>query len=119
MTLTVHLVWSAVRRSWVARVLKVVVAVLLELLNTARGSLVLTWNLSAGLIADGWELDGSTSLLVTWGRSAIAGVWAFGRNGGGSGTLFISLSLVLLLLLASLPLLSNLLEFCKEHMLVH
>ena len=57
MTLTVHLVRSTIRRSWVARVLNVVVAVLLELLNTARGSLVLTRNLGAGLVADGRELN--------------------------------------------------------------
>jgi hypothetical protein len=57
MTLTVHLVRSAIRRSWVARVLNVVVAVLLELLNTARGSLVLTRDLGAGLVAYGRELD--------------------------------------------------------------
>ena len=111
MTLTVHLVWSAIRRSWIARILNMVVAVLLQLLNTARGSLVLTRNLSARLVADGWELNGSTSLLVTRGRS-IAGTLTISRNGGGTGALLISLALVLLLLLASLPLLSNFLEFC-------
>ena len=57
MTLTVHLVWSTIRRSWVARVLDVVVAVLLELLNTARGSLILARDLGAGLVADGRELN--------------------------------------------------------------
>lgn len=109
MTLTVHLVWSTIRRSWVARVLKVVVAVLLELLNAGGGSLILTWDLSAGLVADGRQLNGSTAGWVSRGRSSIAGGLAFSGDSS-AGTLIVSLSLVLLFLLACLPFLSDLLE---------
>jgi hypothetical protein len=95
-----------------------VVTILLKLWDTSRRSLVLTWNLSAGLVSDGWELDRSSTLLVARGRSTIGGVLAFSRYGGGSGTILLCLSLVLLFLLASLPLLSDLLEFYDTCMLV-
>jgi len=109
-TLAVHLVWGAIWRRGVSRVLKMTVAVLLELLNAARGSLVLARDLCARLVADGWELNGTASLLITRGRGNFGGGLPICRDGSGSGTLLIGLSLVLLLLLASLPLLSDFLE---------
>lgn len=112
MTLTVHLVGSAVRRSWVARILKMVVAVLLQLLHTTRRGLVLARDLRAGLVADGRELDGPARLLVAGRGGPIGGVLAIGGHSGSARALLFGLPLVLLLLLASFPLLSDLLELC-------
>ena len=61
-TLAIHLVWCAVWRRGVSRVLHVIVAVLLELLNASRGSLILARDLRARLVADGWELNRTASL---------------------------------------------------------
>ena len=91
------------------------VAVLLELLHTASGSLVLPWNLGAGLVADGRELDGAARLLLV-ARSSGGGVrrgrLGIGGASGSTSTVVVSLALVLLLLLAGLPLLADLLELC-------
>jgi hypothetical protein len=88
----------------------VIVAVVLELLNGTRGSLGLARDLRARLVADGWGLTRPDSLLIT--RSRGGGGLAIGRDSSGPGTLLISLSLVLLFLLASLPPLSYSLELC-------
>ena len=111
MTLTVHLVGRTIRRSWVARVLEVVVAVLLQLLNPARGGLILTGNLSARLVADRGELNRSARLWVARRRGSVGGLPIRG-NGRGSCTILISLTLILFLLLARLPLLSDFFELC-------
>lgn len=114
--MTVHLVRGTIGRGGVARVLEVAVAILLELLDAAGGSLVLAGDLGAGLVADGRELDGAARLLlVTWGSSTFRG----GRLGVGgasssTGTVVVGLALVLLFLLASLPLLADLLELCRQ-----
>jgi len=112
MTLTVHLVWRAVRRSRVARVLKMAIAIFLKLLDTTGGSLVLTRNLSARLVADWWELNGST-LLVSRGRTAFRALTITG-DGSSSSTVLVLLSLVLFLLLACFPLLSDFLELFRS-----
>jgi hypothetical protein len=114
MTLAIHLVWSAVRRSRVAGVRDMIVAVLLQLLNTAGWGLVLARNLSARLVADRWQLDRSTSLLVARSRAIVGRALAIGGNCSSSGAFFVSLSLILLLLLSSLPLLPDFLELCNE-----
>jgi hypothetical protein len=111
-TLAIHLVWCAIWRRGVSRVLKVTVAVLLELLNASRGSLVLARDLRARLVADGWELNRTASLLITRSRGTIGRGLTIRRDSSGSGTLFIGLSLVLLFLLAGFPLLSDFLELC-------
>jgi len=108
--LVIHLVWCTIRRCWVARVLKMILATIaLELLDAARWSLVLAWYLSPGLVADGWELNRSTWLLIA-SRSIVGRVLSISRDDGGSGTLILGLALVLLLLLASLPFLADFLE---------
>lgn len=113
-TLTVHLVGSTVRGSWIARILKVVAAVLLQLLDAAGRGLVLTRDLGAGLVADGRQLDGAARLLVARGGGGIRGAaLGIGGRGGGAGAVVVGLTLVLLLLLASLPLLADLLELCS------
>ena len=105
-------VWCAVGRSWVARIRDVVLAaVLLELLNATSRSLVLTWNLSAGLVADRRKLNRAT--LGITGRRTIRSL-AISRDGSSASTILVGLALVLLFLLASLPLLSDLLEFYKK-----
>lgn len=114
MTLAIHLVRSAIWRSWVARVLKMIVAVLLQLLNTTRRSLVLGRHLGVGLITDRGQLNRATSL-VTSRRSTFRGL-TLGSNSS-SVTLFLGLAGVLFLLLAGLPLLSDLLEFCGRYAL--
>lgn len=117
MTLAIHLVWSAIRRSWVARILKMVVAILLELLHTTSWGLVLARDLGPGLVADGWELNGTrAALLVAWGcRRSLAGRLAFHRStaNSSSSAFLVGLALILLVLLARLPLLADFLELCK------
>lgn len=113
MTLAIHLVWCAIWRSRISRILHVIVAVLLKLLNTTGSGLILTRDLSTRLVSNRWELDGS-ALLVTGSWCVIGGGLTIGGDGGSSGTLFFSLALVLLFLLASLPLLSDLLELCYK-----
>ena len=108
-TLAIHLVWCAIWRSRISRILHVVVAVLLKLLNTTGSRLVLARDLSTRLVSDRWQLDG-TALLVTGSWCAVGGWLTIGRDGSSSGTLFFSLALVLLFLLASLPLFSDLLK---------
>ena len=112
MTLAIHLVWSAVRRGGVSRVLQMIIAVFLELLHAAGWSLVLPRHLSTGLIADRGQLDGATCLLIA-GRRRTFGRLAVGRDRGSSSAILLGFALVLLLLLASLPLLADLLEFCE------
>lgn len=112
MTLVIHLVWGTIWRCWVARVLKMIVAAIsLELLNVARWSLVLAWDLSTGLVTNGWELDRSTWLLVA-SRRIVGRVLTISWDDGGSCTLVIGLALVLLLLLAGLPFFADFLELC-------
>jgi hypothetical protein len=65
------------------------------------------------LVADGWKLNRTTSLLVTR-SSAVASILAINRRCSSSSALLVLLALILFLLLAGLPLLSDLLEFCKE-----
>jgi hypothetical protein len=113
MTLAIHLVWCAIWRSRISRILHVIVAVLLKLLNATGSGLILTRDLRARLVSNRWELDGS-ALLVTGSWCTIGGGLTIGGDSGSSGTLFFSLALVLLLLLASLPLLSDLLELCYK-----
>ena len=115
MTLAIHLVWCAIWRCWIARVRDVVVAVLLQLLNAAGWSLVLARDLSAGLVADRRELDRPASLLVARGRAIVGRALTIGGNSSSSGSLLFGLSLILLFLLAGLPLLSDLLEFCNKN----
>lgn len=122
MTLAIHLAWGPVGRSWVSGV-HVAVAVFLELLDTAGWSLILARNLRARLIANRWKLDLSASRLLVARRRlvGIIGVLSIGGVGldlGGTGTVIFSLALCVLLLLACLPLLSDLLELCTEAMLV-
>jgi hypothetical protein len=116
MTLVIHLVGGTVRRSRVASV-HLVMTVLLKLLNTARWSLVLARNLSTRLVTDRRKLNRSASLRVAGRRlSAVVGVlsvWWTRLGSGSTGSLFLSLAVVVFLLLASLPLLSDLLEFCS------
>jgi len=115
--LVIHLVWCTIRRCWVARVLKMILATIaLELLDAARWSLVLAWYLSPGLVADGWELNRSTWLLIA-SRSIVGRVLSISRDDGGSGTLILGLALVLLLLLASLPFLADFLELFRSALL--
>lgn len=112
--MVIHLVWGTVWRRGVARVLKMVVAVLLQLLDTTRWCLVLTRDLSTRLITDGWQLDRASGLLVSSRRGVVVGVLAISRDDSGSSTLVFGLALVLLLLLAGLPLLPDLFEFCRR-----
>lgn len=112
MTLAIHLAWGPVGRSWVSGV-HVAVAVLLELLDATRWSLVLARNLRARLVTDRWELDLSASrLLVSRRRLVAVRVLSISWVGnlGGTGTVVFSLALCVFLLLACLPFLSNLLE---------
>lgn len=112
MTLVIHLVWGTVWGCWVARILKVVVvAVLLELLDTTSGGLVLTRNLTGGLVANGGKLNRPCRLRVASGGSFARAL--VGRDDGSAGTIIFLLALSFLLLLAGLPLLANLLEFYK------
>jgi hypothetical protein len=90
----------------------VVAAVLLQLLDAAGGGLVLTRDLGAGLVADGGQLDGAAGLRVAGTGGGIRGALGVGRAGSGPGAVVVGLALVLLLLLASLPLLADLLELC-------
>jgi hypothetical protein len=91
----------------------VVAAVLLELLDAAGRSLVLARDLVAGLVADRRKLDSAVGLLlVARGGSSVGWAGGVGRTGGGTGTVIVGLALVLLLLLASLPLLSDFFELC-------
>jgi hypothetical protein len=112
--LTVHLVGGTIWRGRVARVLEVAVAVLLELLHAASGSLVLPWDLGARLVADGGQLDGATRLLLVArsGGGGVRGSLGVGGASGSTSTVIVSLALVLLLLLAGLPLLADFLELC-------
>lgn len=115
MTLAIHLVWSAIWRSWVARILNMV-AVLLQLLDATGRCLVLTRDLRSGLVTNRWELNGSLTWLVTLGRGTLTRRLTFSwcADSLSSSTLFFGLALVLLLLLASLPFLSDLLELCSK-----
>lgn len=112
LTLIIHLVGLAVWRCRVARVHLMAAAVLGQLLHAARGSaLVLTRHLRAWLVGNRRQLDGSR--VAGWRLSA---VWTLLRGVGlllrGARTLLVGLARVLLLLLACLPLLTDLLEFC-------
>jgi hypothetical protein len=117
MTLAVHLVWSAVRGCRIARV-HVVVTVLLQLLDTTRWSLVLTGDLSTGLVANRRKLDLlATTLLIAGRRLSVVArrsIGGVGLSGGSSSTFLLSLTLVLFLLLTCFPFLANLLEFCER-----
>jgi hypothetical protein len=97
----------------------VVVTVLLQLLDTTRWSLILTGDLSAGLVADRRELDLlATALLIAGRRLSVVArrsVGGVGLSGSGSSTFLFSLALVLFLFLACFPFLANLLEFCERH----
>jgi len=114
--LVIHLVRSTVWRSRIACI-HLVVAVLLKLLNTTRWGLVLTRNLSARLVTDRRKLNRSSALRVAGRRlSAVVGVLRVSgaRLGSGStGSLFLSLAVVVFLLLSRLPFLADLLEFCS------
>jgi hypothetical protein len=114
-TLAVHLGWCAIWRSWIARVLEMTLLVLLELLDSATGSLllILTWNLGTRLVTDRRELDRSATLRVARGRAAFWDRLTLGRDSDSASTILVGLALVLLLLLASLPLFANLFEFCS------
>ncbi len=94
-----------------------VVAVLLQLLNTTGWGLVLARHLSARLIADGRKLDlGAATLLIAgrWLSIVVGGAVSRVSLGGGStSTLLFGLALILFFLLACLPFLANLLEFCR------
>jgi len=91
--------------------LKMAIAIFLKLLNTTGGGLVLPGNLSARLVADWWELNRSG--LVSR-RGAALGILAISRASSSSLALLVLLSLVLFLLLASLPLLSDFLELFRS-----
>ena len=115
-TLVIHLARLSVWRGRVSRI-HVVLRVLLQLLNASGWSLVLVWNLGAGLITDWWKLNWLATwllvtlwwlLLVLW---VLAILWWVGLGLGGTLAVLLSLALGILLLLASLPLLANLLEF--------
>jgi hypothetical protein len=111
--LAIHLVWSSIRRRRISRI-HVAVAVLLQLLNTAGWSLVLTRNLRSRLIADWWQLNlSSSSLLVARRRLvAVVGAWAIrGLGLSSASTILLGLALGVLLLLSRLPFLADLLEF--------
>ena len=112
--MAIHLVWSAIWRSWIAGVGDVIVAILLQLLNTAGWSLILARNLGTRLVANRRELDRPTSLLVARSRAIVGWALAVGGNCSSSGTLLVGLSLILFLLLACLPLLADFLELCNE-----
>lgn len=114
MTLAIHLVWCTVRRCRIARILKMAVAILLQLLDAPSRGLVLTRNLSARLVSDRWELNRASSLLVSGAWSIVAGTLTIRRNSNSSCALLFSFALVLFLLLPCLPFLSDLLEFCIE-----
>jgi hypothetical protein len=88
--------------------------VVLELLDGTAWSLVLTRNLSARLIADGRKLDRTTSLWSISRLSAVDGSLTIGRTGSSTSAIFLSLTCVLILLLAGLPLLSDLLELFRS-----
>jgi hypothetical protein len=85
------------------------------LLDTAgRSRLVLSRDVGTRLVSDRWELDWTTGLVAGSG-GALARLTLRGRaDGGVASTLFISLALVLLLLLTSLPLFADLFEFCDK-----
>ena len=99
-----------------------VLSVLCKLLNTSGWSLVLAWDLGAWLVTDRWKLNLAAAwLLVTtwcWWWSLLILVWVvalwerwlLGLSLGSALTILLSLALGVLLLLASLPLLANLLE---------
>lgn len=123
-TLVVHLIWLTVWRSWVTRV-HVVLGVLSELLDATGLSLVLTWDLGSWLVTNWWKLDlTTTSLWVagTWWWWLLIWVcavalwcnagWLLNLCLGSTLAVLLSLALGVLLLLASLPLLANLLELC-------
>jgi hypothetical protein len=98
----------------------VIIAVLLQLLDTTRWSLVLARNLGAGLVADGRQLNllASTLRMIAWRRLVVVVGRAVGRVSlgcGSSSTLLFRFTLVLLFLLALLPFFANLLEFCALH----
>lgn len=113
--MAIHLARLSVWRGRVSRI-HVVLRVLLQLLNASGWSLVLAWDLSAWLVTDWWELNWLAAwLLVTlWWLLLILWVltilWWVGLSLGGTLTVLLSLALGILLLLASLPLLANLLE---------
>lgn len=68
--MAIHLVWCAIGRCRVPRILQLVLAVFLQLLYTTSGrSLVLVRDLSTRLVADGRKLNGSTRLLLMVARS--------------------------------------------------
>jgi hypothetical protein len=94
------------------------VTILLQLLDAAGRSLVLAGHLGAGLVADGRQLDGAARLLLLvaarGGGRVGRGRLGVGRASSSTGTVVVGLALVLLLLLAGLPLLSDLLELCDE-----
>lgn len=122
MTLAIHLVWGPVRRSWVSGV-HMAVAVFLELLDAAGWGLILARNLRARLVTDRRKLDLSASRLLVSRRRLVVVIRVLSIGWirldlGGTGTVILSLALRVLLLLACLPFLSNLLELCREAMLV-
>jgi hypothetical protein len=117
MTLAIHLVWLAIWRGWITPI-EMTASIFLQLLNAARWGLVLAWNLSARLVSDRRELNlGGTALLIVgrWlsaiGRVLSLGWVVLGRSS--TRALLFGLAGVLLLLLASLPLLADLLEFYR------
>jgi hypothetical protein len=82
-------------------------ATFIQLLNTtSRRRCILRRDLIARLVADRWELDRAS--LIGWGTvsRSLSFSWS-----GSSGTIIIGLAGILLFLLASLPLLTNFLEF--------
>lgn len=114
--MVIHLVRLTVWRGRVSRIDVVLLRVLLQLLNATGWCLVLAWDLGAWLVTDWWKLNWlATWLLVTlWWLLLILWVltilWWVGLGLGGTLTVLLSLALGILLLLASLPLLADLLE---------
>jgi len=109
--LLVHLLALPVRRVWVTRV-HLAVALLVQLFHPSG---VLTGNLTAGrCVTDGRQLRANARRVALTRRSLsrISGLAVdLIRLGGCTLSLLFSLALVVFLLLACLPLLSDLLEF--------
>lgn len=119
---TIHMAWRAVRRRWITAIVIYVgltIAILLQLLDSGSRwltLLVLVWNLGTRLIVN-WVADRRKDVRASsWGIGCCWSLSLSIRNSRGSWTIGF-LALLLFFLLTSLPLLSDLLEFCKQEML--
>lgn len=119
LTLLVHLVALSIRGvRIVGRVSHLSVALRVD--HTSASGAVLARHLTIGrLVADGRQLRADTTRVgrwlttLRWIRSSTAVHLLLGLSGGGSTlALLSSLALVLLFLLAGLPFLADLFEFC-------